>query len=340
VGRVQLPGQHADEAQVTDELVIDRFEHHSEELALLVRFVELMSIPILRVQVIPQAHLRVPRCRAVLGERVQELVEADLLLGSGAEDRNDGPRVHRLRHRFFQLIDRQVPFGQVLFHHRLIALDDGIHEQRAHRLRIDRASLGHLRRRVEHADHALEIRPETIGDIEQDALLAERVLDGRDQLREVDVVRVALVDHDQPGQRVLSGLVEHASRIHLDAVHRRHDDHCRFDGVERFQRGPDKVGIARRIEQVDELSFVFEMQDRRVDREVVFVLLVVVVGDAGAVVHGPHAVHGVRLVEQGIGERGLPARPVPNQRNGANVALVILQHGLIPVGKEIGWNDQ
>ena len=142
----------------------------------------------------------------------------------------------------------------------------------------------------------------------------------------MDVVRIALVDDEQPGQAVLLGLVEHAAGVDFDAVDGGDDDGGGLDGIQRFEGGADEVGIAGGIEQVDELVLVFEMQDGGVDREVVLVFFVVVVGDAGAVVHVAHAVDRVGHVEQGIGQRGLAARTMPDKGNGADVAFVILEH--------------
>ena len=86
-----------------------------------------------------------------------------------------------------------------------------------------------------------------------------------------------------------------------------------LDGGQRFQGGADEVGVAGGVEEVDVLALVLEVEDAGVDGEVVLLLLVVVVGDAGAVVHAAHAVDGVGLEEQGIGQRGLAAARCPTR---------------------------
>ena len=57
-----------------------------------------------------------------------------------------------------------------------------------------------------------------------------------------------------------------------------------LDGVEGAEGGADEVGVAGRVEQVDVLALVLEVQDAGVDGVVVLVFLLVEVGDAGAVV--------------------------------------------------------
>ena len=138
-------------------------------------------------------------------------------------------------------------------------------------------------------------------------------LDGREQLGEVDVVGVELVDDEHAGQAALAGLVEHAARVDLDAVGGGDDDDRGLDGVQRAQGLADEVGLAGRVEQVDVLALVLEVQDAGVDRELVFVLLVVEVGDAGAVVDAAAAVDGLGLEEQGVGQRGLAAARCPTR---------------------------
>ena len=88
----------------------------------------------------------------------------------------------------------------------------------------------------------------------------------------------------------------------------------------------DEVGVAGRVEQVDVLALVVEVQDAGVDGEVAFLLLLVVVGDAGAVVDAAAAVDGLGLEQQGVGQRGLARRPVSDQGNVADVVHLVLGH--------------
>ena len=63
-----------------------------------------------------------------------------------------------------------------------------------------------------------------------------------------------------------------------------------FDGRQGPQRLADEVGIAGRIEQIELLAGVAEMDQRRFDRVLVMLFLVVEVADAGAVFDAGRAV--------------------------------------------------
>ncbi len=53
---------------------------------------------------------------------------------------------------------------------------------------------------------------------------------------------------------------------------------------------------------------------------------VVVIRVAGAIIDAAKPIDGLRLVQQGIRQRGLPASAMPDERNGANVFRMILEH--------------
>ena len=76
---------------------------------------------------------------------------------------------------------------------------------------------------------------------------------------------------------------------------------------------------------------MLEVQHAGVDGEVPLLLLVVVVGDAGAVVHAAAAVHRLGLEQQGVGQRGLAGRSVADQGDVADVFHAILGHEDLPM---------
>src|SRR5262249_53856092 len=83
---------------------------------------------------------------------------------------------------------------------------------------------------------------------------------------------------------------------------------------------------AGRVEQVDALALVVEVQDAGVDGEVALLLLVVVVGDAAAVVHAAAPVHGAALEQQAVRQRGLARGAVAGQGDVADVFRPVLGH--------------
>ena len=60
--------------------------------------------------------------------RAEQLGDADLLLGRGAEDRDDGPGGQRLGQGGLQLVGGDVALAQEFLHERLVGLDDGVHQ--------------------------------------------------------------------------------------------------------------------------------------------------------------------------------------------------------------------
>ncbi len=162
--------------------------------------------------------------------------------------------------------------------------------------------------------------------VEQHAALAEALLNGLDQFVELDVVGVHLVDDQHASQAALAGLIEHAPGVHLDAVGSGDDDDRRLDGTERLQRGTDEIGVAGSIEDVNLLPLVFQDQQTGINRVVPFLFFLVVVGNAGAVVHAAAAVHRLGLKQKVIGQRGLARCSMSHQGDIANVFHTILGH--------------
>src|SRR5262249_40470429 len=151
---------------------------------------------------------------------------------------------------------------------------------------------------------------------------------------ELDVVRVELVDDQHAGQAAAAGLVEQPAGVDLDAGRRGDDDDGGFDGAQGGQGAADEVGGAGGGEQVDVLALVLQVQDAGVDGEMALVLLLVVVGNAGAVLGAAAAVDGPRGVEQGVGKRGLARRPVSRQGDVPDVFDAMLGHDPTPWERE------
>ena len=103
-----------------------------------------------------------------------------------------------------------------------------------------------------------------------------------------------------------------------------------FDGVANGQGGTDEIGVAGRVEQVDVLALVVEMEDAGVDGEVAFFLLVVEVGDAGALLDAAVTLDGLGGEQQGIGQRSLAGRAVSHQGHRADVVYAVLGHCIVP----------
>ena len=153
----QLARQHADEAQVADELVVERLEHLADEIAGFARlhrhFLRLLALPLGRG---PLLALRGGQGKASDG--VEQLGDADVLLGGGEEDGDDRAGGQRLGNGAAQLVGADGAFHQVLFHQGVVGFDDGVEQLGAGRGDVHRDTGRRLVRRVKHADHAAELR--------------------------------------------------------------------------------------------------------------------------------------------------------------------------------------
>ena len=78
--------------------------------------------------------------------------------------------------------------------------------------------------------------------------------------------------------------------------------HDVLDGGQGAEGVADEVGVAGRVDQVDLLAVQLEVEQVAVDGEVAAFLLVVDVGDAGAVVDRAAAIGGAGGEEQGVGQ--------------------------------------
>ena len=324
---VERAGEDADETEVPDELVVDDLEHLRDEL-LLLRRLELVGAAVGADHEAVEPLAGEARRQAVAGECVEQLAHALVPLRRGAEDRDERAGVERAGDVRLQLGDRDLALGQVLLQQRLVALDHGLDQLAAGVGDVDRAAGRDVRLRVEQAVHLAHPRAGAVGDVEQHAVLAERLLDRRHEGRQVHALGVELVDDDGARQAEGGGLLEHLPRRRLDAVHRRHHDDRRLDRGEGFEGGADEVGGAGGVEDVEVLAVVVGVEDVGVDAEVVIVLLVVGVGDRRPVVHAPEPVDRVGVEEEGVGEGGLARGPVPHECNVADVLDQVLdRHG-------------
>src|SRR5262249_50342657 len=128
-------------------------------------------------------------------------------------------------------------------------------------------------------------------------------------------------------------LGEHAPRVDLHAVDRRHDDDDRLDGAEGAEGASDEIGVAGGVEEADVLALVVEVEHAGVDGEAALVFFLVVVGDGGAVIDAAVPVDRLGREQEGVGKRGLARRPVSSERDVPDVCYLVLAHN----GSALGW---
>ena len=181
-GCVESSRNHADEAQVADELVGDGLEHLADELACSVGSswctVPLAppcspSQPLARTPAtgrISPGRRAIPRRRCPSWRTVQKIgmsVPAASACGMAA---SSSSTVTEPSVRYFSIRASSDSTTASISCWRAAAA-------------VDRATGRHRLRRIEHADDVAEARPDRVRDVEQHAVLAERRLDGTRSVR-------------------------------------------------------------------------------------------------------------------------------------------------------------
>ena len=196
-------------------------------------------------------------------EHVEQLVDADARLGRDADDRRQRALPDRFDAQPVELLLRRHLAFEVPLHHRLVDLDDRLEERLADRRRIDQRAR-RVRRHVERADHALEIVPLAERHVEQHATACRTLPGSCRSSRGKSMLSVSILrDAEDPAQAGVARFLPDAARVDLDARVGVDRDHRRVDGPQGADRLADEVGIAGRVDDVEPLAAVIEMDDRR-----------------------------------------------------------------------------
>ena len=226
--------------------------------------------------------------------------------------------VQRLR---VDRLARQVAFGE-----RVVDFDHLL-DQRAMR-RLDAAEIGGRAAGFEETvdDFAAAARRQ----VDRQALLAERGAQLFHACRQVDVVGVDAVDHDEAAQAARLRPQRHARRRQLDAVLRADDDCHRLDRVERRHRAAGEVRVARRVEQVHANAVALEVRARQLQRMPMLFFERIVVADGAAALDGSGA--GERAVgrQQRFDQRRLADARVADEGQRSQVRTRVRGHAGLP----------
>ena len=190
-----------------------------------------------------------------------------------------------------QLFRAHVAFEQVFLHECIITLDDRVHQFGTCFRQINQRPSRGTGRRHQHIDDAAKLGPLTDGHVEHHAAFAEGSLNRAEQVVEADVVRIHLVDNQHAGAAAAAGFREHPAHVHFDAVGCRDNDRTHSPPGRGLRgRHPRNPG-SRACRGINLLALVLQMQNAGVDREMAFLLFLVVVGNARAVFDTAAAVH-------------------------------------------------
>jgi hypothetical protein len=125
--------------------------------------------------------------------------------------------------------------------------------------------------------------------------------------------------------------------VNLDAHHRVDDEHRRFGHPEGAERVGDEARIARCVDQVDLPLLPLERGQRRRDRHLARLLVLVGIRDRRSVDNGAKPIDGAGLEQQRLVERGLAATAVADERHVAN-PIRGLVHAAAPLFATGGGN--
>jgi hypothetical protein len=195
--------------------------------------------------------------------------------------------------------------------------------------RVDQRA-GRFRRRLQGADDPFEARAVANRHVERHASGAKTLADVFQQLGKVDVVGVHARDDDHAADAGLLRLLEDAAGVDFDAAVGVDRDQGRIGSAKSADRLADEVGIARRVDDVEPLASVREVDDARFDRPLVGLFLGIEVADARAGIDARVAIDGARFDQQLVAQHGLATAAVAAKGNVADVSCARLRHSLGP----------
>ena len=257
--------------------------------------------------------VRLARMRQQLDDDVEQLGDAGAGLRRDEADRDQVALAQRLLERRVQLGGVDVAVVEVAVDEIGVDLDDLLDEGAMRR--VDAAEIAVAFAVVEAVDDA---RAACVGQVERQALLAERVLDLRQHAGQVDAGHVDPVDDDHAVALARRGVLHHAHRHRLDADRRVDDDRRGLHRLERGQALAEEVGRARRVDEVDARLAVRQVQHGRVERVLHSPLERVEVADRRAALERSRRDDRARGDEQRLGEAGLAGSGRADERERAD----------------------
>ena len=264
-------------------------------------------------------------CQTTQGHRIQQFRQPDTRLAGTAENRDQrafGHRAHDQPRQF--LFGRRRPF-EVPPHHFFVDLDDRFEQRIVDFVRVEQRAAG-VGRHLQRAEHTFERRAVADRHIQQHAGGAPHFADRVDQRREINVIGVHLVDHDDAAEPRLARLIEHAASVDFDARLSIDDDHRGVGAVHRADGLADEVGVARRIEHLEVLSSMIEVHELGFDRVLVVLLFRIEVADARPVIDTRMRSDRAGLHQHVVDERCLATPAVTTEYKIANVLNFRFRH--------------
>ena len=317
----QRAGEDAEKAHLGDEGVNSRLKDLSDERPLRCRNDRhFFAGGVLRLS------RQFERRQREAGQRVHQLGHSDSRLGADEQNRNQRSGGDRLGESRGNFLGRQRFAVEIPLHQRFIGFDDRVHDGLVPLGRVGGGAGRDGRRNFQSAHHAADFRSESDGQVHRHAGVTEGLADRVNQSFEVDIFEVALGDNDHPSQTGRPGEVEGSPRIHFDSGCAAQRDDGRFDAPQAADRLSDEIGIARRVDDIDVLAAVFEVNQGRGDRVLMVLGFFVRIQNAAAVFDGAGPGRGAGFKQHQVRERRLADCSVPDECHVADLSDCMFGH--------------
>ena len=334
VGRIALhrTGEDAHIAHAADERVDDRLEDLRGEG---IFRVALLEVAVLGIHADGDVEVR---RRHVLDHAVHELLDADVLLGRTAEDRENLARLDALDEGCSHLDLRDLRALDVLLEQLVVELGDGFDELLARLFDIALDVLRDVRDEVFLiVRDDLHVQGQKVDDTLEGCLLANRQLHGHDaiaeahaqlldDLTEVGVLAVHLVDEESARQLGFLCITPCLLRLDFDARGRRNHDEGAVGRRQGILDLADEVRIARRVDEIDLIVTPFAGGELQVNRHAAALFLRLTVEDTRVLFHAAEALDRARIEEAGIEQARLARLAMADDGNIAQVGTLIRFH--------------
>ena len=266
---------------------------------------------------------------------MQQLAHADEAGRGGAQHRHDEVVVQPAVKYAAELVFGQLFIAEVLLHERFVGFDDPLDELRAQAHGFFAEVFRHLgllgplanvRAHVQQVHDALERGVGANRELQGPDPRAPPLAESVQGFREIRVLAVHAVHHNQPRESGLVGGGPRPRRPELGTVDGIDDD----DGEVRRPRPAGdltgELGITRRVQDVDLAALPLHRYDREAEAEAPLPLILVVIAQRVLLLHGAKAGDCASLERCSFGQRGLPDAPVAQEDDVADIARAVDIH--------------
>ncbi len=220
---------------------------------------------------------------------VEQKLHAEIVAGAAEEHRRAFARKHGGIIKDFARVFEHFKFFNGFIERRVVELPANrriVHPAHGNRRAIFAADRAleemHLARLP--VEHAAKIKTIADGPVHRERADAEHALQFVEQRERVLHGAVALVHEREDRHAALAADLEELARLRLDALGRINHHHHRIHGSEHAVGVLGKILVARRVEQVEPVAVVIELQHRGADRNAALLLQFHPVGRGGALV--------------------------------------------------------